>query len=272
MRTARRWECPHEGCPYTGKNLKRHFQTVHDKSRPFVCPAEGCFKQRAVTAFPRAYQLTNHLRASHSHSDNLSCPDPRCPPRKWDLESLAVHAHVAHRHSQSYALVSALTATILDQQQCLVCRQWLSLAKFANHVLSHDSEELYAVAEDFRRKHHVLMSGEAAVATPSPSKIDHPMTAPHVTITGIKIMCPVCRAICDDHKAFTAHVAPHHLVLPEQRDGYEKAGYGHSRHRLSWWPLFNKLVSVDSIKPYRMEILRLYPDLITYRTLWDDFL
>lgn len=143
--------CKQRGTFARNFELKRHINQKHGGNRLYTCGALGCFKLGSTRwTFPRLDKLTDHIRVAHNYSTTFSgCPVDSCNLVLLPLDVLGVHLRRAHSGYKAEAR-AIMNATNLDVRRCPLsgCNNKLfGLEQYLLHLGSqHGAEELRAAS------------------------------------------------------------------------------------------------------------------------------
>lgn len=216
-------------------------------------------------------------------------------PTQWDRLS-SEHAAVYHAVSPAY-------------RQCLLwkCRKSLPLTDFTTHVKLHCQDDLMAIAAALDAENYVLVKANCPHSGGNPGVNATPSLSCPCPFQALRIRCPVCTVLCEDTAAFTTHL-DEHIIRPEHLNHFQ-TWRTHAQAKDVWqkseqfsalipWNLrkdvefdcpscaehwsiikyrprvgedhhLQLLAPSEELKPYRRQILRLYPDFIE-SPVWDD--
>jgi hypothetical protein len=112
----------------------------------FVCSAQGCFRGLAPWSFARSDKLTSHIKTTHNLDTIFShCPIKGCTFGPCTLEVLGIHIQRAHQpHEEGGRAI--LNATSCKTLRCPLwrCGNHYTANKLLQHITSHDKEEVDA--------------------------------------------------------------------------------------------------------------------------------
>jgi hypothetical protein len=282
--------------------LKRHIDQKHGGNRLYTCGALGCFKLGSTRwTFPRLDKLTDHIRVAHNYSTTFSgCPVHSCSLVPLPLDVLGVHLRRAHSGYKAEA--RAITnATNLNVRRCPLsgCNNKLfGSEEYLIHLESHGAEDLRAANSNACFESIVF----ECVNIPG-------TTSDITTGLIVKIACPACKTITPTVDQFKMHLWTNHLFLnPPHNIGHflawkdvlkkhhiqdiepwsERVAHLYtsikcSRCIHSIFTVHDREVAqaqhpgllrpteqiVSELMPFRMQILRLYPDFLTH-SIFED--
>lgn len=292
--------------------LYRHVRTVHEKGRQYLCPVKGCFRGPYRRIFARIDKLKAHILAVHDIDSTVECPHAQCSGSSMTWLELTVHAEIAGQSHRSYTSDTEVVSRFVewaDYLHCPVkgCKQQPRIDALASYVLEHFTIKGAKVTQNDIDQ--LWKIGLRPVAT-SCVHGRHIITTTSCPIEKTYISCPVCSTLCEDTNIFREHMVASHLIEPAElehflswrsvlvdklvgwtdfaqkigRFGLEDAAL--ELHifcsRCGWtesvgWYIIHHLsmfrTDLSHLKPYRSQILRLYPKLDTlagWQRLWDD--
>lgn len=135
--------------PFARKyELKRHVNQRHGGVRTFTCGALGCFKRdNQRWTFARLDKLTDHIRTVHAYDTAFSgCPVRDCNRGPQPLDVLGAHIQRAHGECDNESR-SIENATIAKRRRCPLpgCNNKLyPLDSFPAHVATHEVRDIHA--------------------------------------------------------------------------------------------------------------------------------
>lgn len=144
--------CDHRG-PFARKfELRRHVRSKHGGSRAYTCGARGCFKRGTTRrTFSRLDKLTDHIRTVHAHDTLFSgCPVDNCSFGPQTLGVLGVHVRRAHPRCEAEAR-SILNSTAIGRRRCPLSgcnNKMFPLDDFPAHLETHDFDDLRAASSN----------------------------------------------------------------------------------------------------------------------------
>lgn len=278
--------CPFPGCFRglsrskfaRGDKLTAHIRAAHHQQldNKTQCPIGGCLK--VLLEFDL---LGIHIRRAHKLTED----------------------HETHNDFER-AIINAASSAYL---RCPVqrCYEMMKIASVADHMLRHSQHDLEIVAGDALLPGHRFLRGTSSNAMQAALTGSWPL-APSPPIVTVQVTCPICSIACDDHASFALHLCETHLIKGGEkehfrlwRDGVASNIRQHSKVLQPWtsWVVKNiraeiictacgslgssgrhgsKLnhhismqVDPEDIRPYRREILKLYPDFASH-PVFDD--
>lgn len=301
-------QCNVAGCEYERSfarkfELRRHIDQKHGGARIFTCGALGCFKRgNSPCTFARLDKLTDHIRTVHALDTAFSgCPAIDCKFGPHALDVLAAHIQRSHPRCEAEAR-SIKNVTTAKRRRCPLsgCNNKLfSLELFVVHLTKHEAKDIHASRsnpsfEGFHFEFNSIPIGEEFAIT----RVDISIACP---------VCLLLSATFEDFEAhlWAAHLfldplqgAQHFLawrdalthvkntsssILP-----WDNSRVYFSKHSGVKCPAcafdtsdatYMKLQHPDlmkpdehvvrELKPFRMQILRLYPEFLTH-PIFDD--
>ena len=288
-------------------DLSRHVQGTHRKIKPFVCPAAGCFKKQQRTTFARRDKLVDHLFAVHDYTTPCCCPRDGCDKIPRRMDEIYVHIRKCGNIDNTDTLrplrlsLDKVCGTLDRIHPCPIasCKSRSRASDFPGHILRHeqkDIESAQAVLESNNWmvlkascSHHNSRAGQSSCTCP---------------ITTLHVRCPVCHFIME-YSCFEDHMVLEHLIDDAHRDHF---AFWRAHCRLlhvdtAWavgtWGVDSQLANkgvqcpvcsctststrldhhlgmmrcFSYLKPYRLQILRLYPGFLSerfFQAVWDD--
>lgn len=276
------FSCPVNGC-FRGlrpssfprpDNLTAHIRDVHHRQpeQRIRCSAHGCTKP------PMELDLLGvHIKQSHDRLLKIN----------GTLRAIAHAASSAYLHCPLWN-----------------CPKTMPLRSMIKHLLSHPRVELELIEEELLSLNYELEREQ----TPGASEFEETGAYPQIgAIVAVRVVCPICKYSCNDHAAFENHMDETHLVGKQQSHFQHWRDYARSRNgwkisekfkpwtywepqterdacgpfrcpscdfRTRVWVCATKhhigmLADSEKIRPYRREILKLYPDFATH-PVWND--
>lgn len=299
-------ECYFPGCNHEGHfarkyELRRHMNSKHGGVHSFTCGAVGCFKRGNTRwKFPRLDKLTDHIRAMHlPNTPFAGCPVHDCRFGPHYLDVLSAHIQRAHPRCQLEAR-AIVTATNAKRRRCPLSgcnNKLLSLDSFLIHLGGHDTEDVRSASSN------ACFEGLAFEFFTASEIRDAAITS-----FNISVVCPACSNMSPTFEAFQTHLWSNHLFLDPLQGvehffawrGALTQARGSSFVILPWEKgVMGKgedvhctqcMYSVSALHggptqhpgliksteqiilelgPFRMQILRLYPDFLTHPIFGD---
>jgi hypothetical protein len=260
------FKCDYPGCTYRGSfnrkyELQRH-SLKHTAKTRYQCPITLCGE-----SFYRTDKIRLHLQSSHKDDEKASCPISMCGLN--DLPWILIRLHIRnHFGFPGHQYASARP----EQRGCPVqsCQQGgITAESMCEHLQSHDFQDR------IENKRHIVEAGYDPIST--------------------KISCPVCRTLCETHQDFKNHVEQTHIVkdrdhLHNLRDigmrnhgikvlwTFKEVYWTGSRHTACCADMttdpkhhLKYLYDPEELRPYRITLLRLYPELGAH-PIFDDIM
>ncbi|KAF2681520.1 hypothetical protein K458DRAFT_406502 [Lentithecium fluviatile CBS 122367] len=261
------FKCEHPGCTYRGSftrkyELNRH-SLKHTKGTKHRCPITLCEE-----SFYRTDKLLSHLRQSHTDDDEASCPLRGCQTRPLPWIVMKIHVRNHHLHfGKDKGSISKMVGGISPEERiCPIqsCKAVITADSMRVHLQDHDARERI---EDEK---HILEAGYDPIST--------------------KIFCPMCQTWheeIEDHLGSNIatdwpHLSKYLEILSEYRKGSSRLWdywwlpsissksccsemIGYKYHHLGL------LRDPEELRPYRVFLLKLCPDLGAY-PLFDDIM
>ena len=259
--------------------LQRHMRK-HERKEMYPCPAIDC-DRKGSRSFYRVDKLAHHLRTRHGDNDSYLCPLAGCLTNPVSFDGIKLHARSHFRENNS--VVETLRRIPARQRQCMLknCLKRLDISEMQSHLLGHTMNERLQDAAVIRQMGYDTET--------------------------VKVICPLCKLLLHNHGEFAAHLQSVHLTtdsphLVEFRKSLDNVVYDCERNVIwcPWWVRYGcedtvkfmvcptcgqpastqgpverinhhlqLLTDQDEVHPYRLDILRLYPDFGTH-PVFDD--
>jgi hypothetical protein len=282
--------------------LRRHINQKHGGNRLYACGALGCFKLGSTRwTFPRLDKLTDHIRVAHNYGTAFSgCPVDDCNLAPLPLDVLGFHLQRFHPDPGAEGR-AIKNATNVHVRRCPLsgCNNKLfKLEEYLVHLGSHEAEDLRAASSSTCFESLVFDFANSSGTT---SAI--------IIELNINIACPACQTITPTVEQFKMHLWANHLFLnPSQNVGhflawkdvlkqrriqdvepwskrvvhlYTSIQCSRCMHSISTLRYYDEAQAqhpgllkpteqiILDLMPFRMQILRLYPDFLTH-PVFDD--
>lgn len=140
--------------------LKRHEQQCHSHGERYSCTAQGCYSKGSQRhSFTRSDKLTSHIRTCHHSKTVFRCV--LCPTT-MPLEELGLHCRRKHRNDRSVAAI--LNATSWKRCRCPVfgCRKYILLTSFQSHLATHSQGDVQGAEQSLRDMGYMVMNTNEA--------------------------------------------------------------------------------------------------------------
>lgn len=284
-------------------DLRRHVKSVHLRSKPFLCPAVGCFKRQQPTAFPRKDKLYDHLASMHDHRTLFVCPSDSCDKSPRRADEVYAHLVLAHVWLEFEYIMDLLKRLCHPSKRMIPCpapscKSKHLLDELLDHLLEHDYEDLKSTLE-FSEASSLVAVKEDCLH----SQRKNQPSACRCPFTSIRLRCPVCSSVVG-RQEFEQHMKEEHYAHPNELEHFKiwklhcemngidtnraedwgrensecmrgvscpvcswQGSYRPSRHHL------DLRGNLSHIKEHRMEIYRLYAGFLAdYRwgLVWED--
>ena len=246
---------------------------------------------------------------NHQRATVLKCPAEGCSFPAMELGILGVHIRGHHLKDNPGCgtLKAVANAASSSRGQCPLwsCRKQMPLTMLIEHLMAHTRFELEAIALDLYSHGYLVVKDSCTHLTEEKHGGITLLPCP-CPVTGVMVICPVCAVVCGDHADFEAHVDETHLVAARKLDHFLSWRQYAREHNVwpkkqkfrpwSAWPTrdskrwcnqvcpgcdhvmnqssrvdhqINMLADEQQIRPYRGQILSLYPDFATH-PVWSD--
>ena len=272
----------------TGDGLLNHVRSVHSETALAECPCEGC-----TSSTLQLDLLAMHIIKVHGTNHD------------WYLSLRSVLSKLENGIAR--AVVNAMTG---DFHPCPLCRKLFHIGELMSHVRSHDQKELTERQQELAARNLYLINDRDLHVSSTALAQQTAQPNYRSTVVDIKIRCPACGAANKDHGAFADHMVASHLISERETAHFENwkrhateskfRTYDSDMYPISCWLsrsgrsqvvqcpscTWSKMVgpygyvdhhfsmfSGDELKPYRQEILRLYPAFALdecWSVVWDD--
>lgn len=213
--------CPRRRCQAQFKrksDLQRHINAKHNRTKSFVCPAQGCFKKQNRRISPRADKLKSHLHAMHDAATLVKCPENGCRDASISLVELKLHLNKCHPHS---AIQSGIPNWYCPIKPCRISKT--HNFDLHDHIYEHcrrdEMVNLEMNVQPLLEHHFKLIKSACFHKSSRGAGIQS--THCSCTNTGVEIICPVCKTSCKDKAAFQRHMEDLHLVDPSQQNHFD---------------------------------------------------
>ena len=272
----------------TGDGLLNHLRSVHSETALAECPYEGCISTTLQLELLAIHMIKAHVMNYYRNINLRSM-----------LSKLA--------NGIARAVVTAMAGKF---RPCPLCRKPVHFTELMSHIRSHDQKEFTERKQELAARNLYLINDRDVHV--SSTALTQQTAQPNYrsTVVDIKIRCPACGAANKDHGAFADHMVASHLIgeretahfedwkrharklnfsvyesnMHPQNEWFNRSGrsqvvqcpsctwsnkvepYGYVDHHFS-------MFSGDELKPYRREILRLYPNFAfgsCWSAVWDD--
>lgn len=247
--------------------------------------------------------------AHHRQDDlALRCPAEGCIELPMTPDLLSIHIQMKHSGYRYYPVVPEafrplVNAASSSWRQCFLgnCGKQLRLESLVPHMMSqpHSVEQINSVADELRTNHYLVVKGSCSCGIADVGEFAQTCVC---ASTAIELVCPVCPQTHKDHDALREHLDEDHLVSSEQRAHFiawrDHLRQLYPRYRKSFvsctfrWEIglrpdiscpycgephrnssndhhVRMLEDPEHIKPFRRDILKLYPDFAQH-PVWTD--
>jgi len=280
-----------------------------DATSRWICPLTSCMNGINRTALSRKDVLVRHIRTAHRGAKfqcpSGSCSQRKW--QHWEL--LWAHLRKAHQSEKLDEIAALTTAVDPGNIACPIwlCRERLSLSAFQDHLMQHTQGDLATATETLLSENYAVIKASCEHATTGGSTSSASVAGCACDITSIAIICPVCGHPCTDHRTFRSHLQSQHL-LKQGEDAHYEAWKHYAQATATWtkkqdfnvlqaWRVLDvaqkelqcpscdyatdpnrncivdhhldMLVGSEVLRPYRCEILKLYPGFVDYK-IWSD--
>ena len=227
--------CPFQTCTYQKPfsrqyDLDRHVKAKHvTNTKPFICPARGCFKKQDRTRFLRADKLTAHIRSTHNVDTIVECPHEACSGSAMSLQLLGLHLLKAHGrdfvkdnsvHKRLPHVQAILNAVPKWKCPVWTCKNPGVSECLLDHVLQHDIADLEAADEGLHRSALTLTKAPRTLVD-QPHMLHAMGKESSVPTTRVAIRCPICATSYDSSNAFKTHLLEAHTMNPDQKAHFD---------------------------------------------------
>jgi hypothetical protein len=293
---SRQLKCSFENCTHEGNfsgsyELGRHVRVKHHVgTKKFVCNAEKCFNKhlRQPWTFARSDKLTAHIKATHTRDTVFAaCPVTGCAFGRCTLDPLGVHITSVHQMEilwsakEGERVRAFLNASSCKVRKCPLwrCGKHVKAPELLRHVTKHAKNDVLAAIPELEH--------EGLVVLPVPSSSQQSVAQFGLVIN---VSCPICNTTSEDIDHFITHLWNRHLFL-DGSDGADHfiawrsalienaSKWRHADVRLLPWSapasahhlslLRSETEVVAELYPYRMQILRLYPEFVSHPVFAD---
>jgi hypothetical protein len=251
--------------------LQRHMKK-HERKGTYPCLSIDC-DRKGSRSFYRADKLFHHLRTRHGANDTYLCPLFGCLTNPMSFDEIKLHAtsHVGVYNS----VVGYFLRIPASQRQCMLknCLKRLDILGMQSHLLGHTMNERMEEAAVIQQ-----MGYDAET---------------------VKVICPLCELLLGNHGEFAAHLQSVHLTTDSAHLAEFLEFVANtidvfvSRRDVIWYPWrvwhdpgtmqsmvcpacgqpastrrpvdridhhLQLLPDQNEVRPYRWDILRLWPD------------
>jgi hypothetical protein len=119
--------------------LQRHMKK-HERKETYPCPAIDC-DRKGSRSFYRVDKLSHHLRTGHGDNDSYLCPLAKCLTNPMSFDEMKLHAssHVREHNP----VVGCFLKIPTSQRQCMLknCLKRLNILEMQSHLLDHTMNE-----------------------------------------------------------------------------------------------------------------------------------